>query len=193
MTSKARKIIAAALKKAAQSQTKSQVEQQAKRSADRETLLSAEAKAHLEEMRSHGFCPPGAMPTVKQYSRYAAFRNAQAASSRAQVIADDAALIAPRGGVVELIYERLADPKLKDTAFAQLTAQLQRSLALAPQLVDETQRVSLATDSNIIADDELAKVAGEFGRRCERGHQSHHSRISRQGTKSCPCDLRCWL
>ncbi|WP_310606711.1 hypothetical protein [Buttiauxella brennerae] len=160
-SSKASKIRATARKRI--TDTPKQLELETKRSDKREILLSAEAKAMLEDMRSQGFCPPRGIPTVKQYSRYAAFKNSQAATARAQVIADDAATISARGGIAELVYERLTNPKLKDTAFAQLATLLQRSLALAPALVDESQRVSLSTDQSIIDDADLGDIAKELG------------------------------
>lgn len=160
MTTKANRIRAAARYKAADPK---HLAKEKDRTAKRETLLTAEAKAHLDEMRANGFCPPNAMPTVKQYSRFAAFKNSQAAASRANVIAEETAFISANAGLMHRVYERLADPKLKSTAFAQLAVVVQRQIAMAPQLVDETQRVSLATDSNIIDDAELIKVAKEFG------------------------------
>lgn len=161
MTTKANKIRAAARKRVAEN-SKNKLLEQADHD-NRETLLAAESKAMLEEMRSQGFCAPRGVPTVKQYSRYAAFKNSQAATSRAQIVADDAAVISAHGGIAAMILKRLAIPNLKDTAAAQLLALLQRSVVMAPSLVDETQRVSLATDSNIVEDDELSKVAKEFG------------------------------
>ncbi|CAI1768441.1 Uncharacterised protein [Serratia quinivorans] len=161
MATKANKIRAAARKRIAENQKQSELE--VRRSDNREILLTAESKAMLEDMRALGFCPPKGTPSIKQYSRYAAFRNSQAATTRAQVIADDAAIIASRGGVVELIYQRLADPKLKDTAFAQLTALLQRSLSMAPVLVDENQHASLGNDSVTTEDGVLDLLASEFG------------------------------
>lgn len=160
MTTKANRIRAAARYKAADPK---HLAKEKDRTAKRETLLTAEAKAHLDEMRANGFCPPNAMPTVKQYSRFAAFKNSQAAASRANVIAEETAFISANAGLMQQVYERLADPKLKSTAFAQLAVVVQRQLAMAPQLVDENQHASLASDNMSTEDDLLDLLAEEFG------------------------------
>lgn len=161
MTTKANKLRAAARKRIALNQKA--VESEVKRSANREVLLSAEAKALIEEMREHGFCSPGSIPTVKQYSRYAAFRNSRAASKRAAAIDDETAVYAANGGVMDLVFDRLRNPKIKDTAFAQLAVLAQRGLAMAPQLVDEVQRVSVVSEQNILDEDDLDLLSGDLG------------------------------
>ncbi|MDK9586739.1 hypothetical protein [Lelliottia wanjuensis] len=129
----------------------------------RDILLSAEAKALLEEMREHGFAPPRGLPTVKQFSRYAAYRNSRAASNRAAALDEETAVYMANGGLMQAIFDRLGKPTLKDTAFANLSTAALRVLNMAPSLVDADQRISIASDSNIVEDDELARVAKEFG------------------------------
>lgn len=160
---KAAKLRAAARQKTHSSLPAAVQLREKQRHEDREIILSAEARAMVEEMVADGFCAPNTIPTVKQFSRYAAFRNSRAATNRAAAIENETAAFAANGGVMDMIFHRLRNPKLKDTAFANLVVAAQRGVAMAPSLVDETQRVSVAADSNIIDEDELDKIAAEFG------------------------------
>lgn len=140
-----------------------QMEQEDARTQRKEVLLSAEAKAHLIEMRAEGFCPPNTLPTVQQYSRYAAFKNSQAAANRARAMQEETSLYVAEGGVMGRVFERLNSPTLKDTPFAVLATLAVRLMSSAPSLVDEGQRIAQATDGNNVSDDELAAIAAEMG------------------------------
>lgn len=129
----------------------------------REILLSAEEKARLQDMRDAGFAPPRGMPTVKQFSRYAAFRNAAAASNRGALIDEETAVLRASGGVMQMILERMQKPGIKDTAFANLVVAATRIASMAPSLVDADQRISIASDHNITTDEEIVSLASELG------------------------------
>ncbi|MGA5654320.1 hypothetical protein [Rahnella contaminans] len=133
-----------------------QMEQEDARTQRKEVLLSAEAKARLIEMRTEGVCPPNTLPTVQQYPRYAAFKNSQAAASRARAMQEETSLYVAEGGVMGRVFERLNSPPLKDTPFAVLATLAVRLMSSAPSLVDEGQRIAQATDGNNVSDDELA-------------------------------------
>lgn len=159
---KAAKLRTAARQKALASQPVAVQLREKQRHDDRDIVLSAEARAMVEEMVSEGFCAPNTVPTVKQFSRYAAYRNSRAAANRAAAIDNETAAFAANGGVMDLVFGRLRNPKLKDTPFAMLANIAQKGLAMAPSLVDETQRVTIATDSHVIDEDELDKIAAEL-------------------------------
>lgn len=159
---KAAKLRTAARQKALAAQPAAVQLREKQRHEDREIVLSAEAKAMVEEMVGEGFCAPNTTPTVKQFSRYAAYRNSRAAANRAAAIENETAAFAANGGVMDLIFQRLRNPKLKDTPFAMLANAAQKGLAMAPSLVDETQRVTIASDSHVIDEDELDKIAAEL-------------------------------
>lgn len=124
----------------------------------RDIILSAEAKALVEEMREHGFAPPKGLPTVKQFSRFAQFKLTQADAIRADVLREELAIIAANGGVMQHVFQRINKPGLKDTAFAQLAAIATRQLAINPVAAQDTQ----TTDENQVDEDRLEELGAEI-------------------------------
>lgn len=159
---KAAKLRTAARQKALAAQPAALQLRETQRHESREIVLSAETRAMVEEMVAEGFCAPNTMPTVKQFSRYAAYRNSRAAANRAAAVENEVAIFNANGGVMDMIFQRLRNPKLKDTAFAHLVNAAQKGVVMATSLVDETQRVTIATDSHVIDEDELDKIAAEL-------------------------------
>lgn len=158
MATKANKIRAAARKRLANLSQK-QIEAEQTRSDNRELLLNAQDRAMLEDMRARGFCAPKALPTARQYARYAAFRSSQAAANRAEIVEQETAVYAANGGVMDLVFERLRSPKLKDTAFAALAQLAQKGMQLAPVPVDDNH----VTESPLPDEDELDAISDELG------------------------------
>lgn len=114
--------------------TSKHLDKERKTQAGREVLLDSESKALLIEMREYGFAPPRGLPTQKQFTRYAAYRKARAASRASSIAEDELAIIQAEGGFMSRIYERLNKPDLKDTAFANLMTLGIRAAALAPSI-----------------------------------------------------------
>ena len=142
------------------SMNQKQIDKQNAIHANREALLDSESGALLMEMREAGFAPPKGLPTQKQFSRYAAFRKARAQARASALAEDELAIAQAEGGLLSRVYERLDKPGLKDTAFANLAAVLQRSVIAASARLDADDD---AAELELPEDDRINRLLKRLG------------------------------